>query len=166
MFVCVCSCICVSVCVHVHICVCVCALAYVCVCVCVCVCVSGCSDVCGFLLLASVCANLWVYVCVCVCILFCHATLCECVFVCTYVCVCLCVFVCVYSLIFIGTLAQLLALLALLPHSKKVMGSIPAWGAVGTGGRFSPGLQCSGGLSPGPLCGVCMFSLCSQGVSS
>ena len=45
-------------------------------------------------------------------------------------------------------------------------GSIPAWGAVGTGGRFSPGLQCSGGLSPGPLCGVCMFSLCSQGVSS
>ena len=26
--------------------------------------------------------------------------------------------------------------------------------------------QCSGGLSPGPFCGVCMFSPCSQGVSS
>ena len=45
------------------------------------------------------------------------------------------------------------------------------------GGRSSPDLQCSGGLSPGPsvlrwaisrafLCGVCMFSPCSQGVSS
>src|SRR4029434_7135644 len=30
------------------------------------------------------------------------------------------------------------------------------------GGRFSPGLRCSGGLSPGPFC-ACMFSLCSQG---
>src|SRR4029434_5194999 len=39
--------------------------------------------------------------------------------------------------VFIGTVAQLLALLVLLPHSKKVMGLIPAWGAVGTGGRFS-----------------------------
>ena len=37
-----------------------------------------------------------------------------------------------------STLAQLLALLALLPHSKKVTGSIPAWGAVGSGGRSSP----------------------------
>src|SRR4029434_4315879 len=34
----------------------------------------------------------------------------------------------------IGTVAQVLALL---PHSQKVLGSIPAWGAVGTGGRFS-----------------------------
>ena len=34
-----------------------------------------------------------------------------------------------------GTVAQLLALLALLPHSKKVMGSIPAWGSVGSGGQ-------------------------------
>src|SRR4029434_4934226 len=33
------------------------------------------------------------------------------------------------------------------------------------GGRSSPDLQCSGGLSPGPFC-VCMFSPCSQGVSS
>ena len=37
-----------------------------------------------------------------------------------------------------GTVAQVLALP---PHSKKVMGLIPAWGAVG-----------SGGLSPGPFC--------------
>ena len=28
-------------------------------------------------------------------------------------------------------------MLALPPHSKKVLGSIPAWGAVGTGGSFS-----------------------------
>ena len=42
--------------------------------------------------------------------------------------------------------------LALPPHSKKVMGSIPAWGAVGSGGSSSPDLQCSGGLSPGLLC--------------
>ena len=35
-------------------------------------------------------------------------------------------------------MAQLLALLALLPHSKKVMGSIPAWGAVGYGGQVLP----------------------------
>ena len=34
-----------------------------------------------------------------------------------------------------GTVAQLLALLALQPHSKKVMGLIPAWGAVGSGGQ-------------------------------
>src|SRR4029434_10802917 len=34
-----------------------------------------------------------------------------------------------------GTVAQLLALL---PHSKKVMGSIPAWGAVGSGGQVLP----------------------------
>ena len=33
-----------------------------------------------------------------------------------------------------GTVARLLALL---PHSKKVMGSIPAWGAVGSGGQLA-----------------------------
>ena len=48
-----------------------------------------------------------------------------------------------------GMVAQVLALP---PHSKKVLGSIPAWGAVGTGGRFSPGLRVSGGLSPRPFC--------------
>ena len=37
-----------------------------------------------------------------------------------------------------GTVAQVLALLALQPHSKKVMGSIPAWGAVGSGGQVVP----------------------------
>src|SRR4029434_1767918 len=36
-----------------------------------------------------------------------------------------------------GTVAQVLALP---PHSKKVMGSIPAWGAVGSGGQV-PGLS-------------------------
>ena len=35
-------------------------------------------------------------------------------------------------------MAQLLALLALQPHSKKVMGLIPAWGAVGSGGQVLP----------------------------
>src|SRR4029434_5224777 len=45
-----------------------------------------------------------------------------------------------------GTVAQVLALP---PHSKKVMGLIPAWVAVGSGGQV---LQCSGGLSPGPFC--------------
>ena len=48
-------------------------------------------------------------------------------------------------------------MLALLPHSKKVLGSFPAWGAVGTGGVGPPQTF---------LCGVCMFSPCSQGVSS
>ena len=43
--------------------------------------------------------------------------------------------------------------LALPPHSKKVMGLIPAWGAVGSGGQVSLAF----------LCGVCMFSPCSQG---
>src|SRR4029434_6824000 len=52
-----------------------------------------------------------------------------------------------------GTVAQLLELLALPPHSKKVMGLIPTWGAVGTGGAGPPqGAQCSSGLSPGPFC--------------
>src|SRR4029434_3475338 len=61
-----------------------------------------------------------------------------------------------------GMVAQVLALP---PHSKKVMGSIPAWGTVGSGGRSSPDLQCSGGLriSRAFLCRVCMFSQCPQG---
>ena len=46
-----------------------------------------------------------------------------------------------------GMVAQLLALP---PHSKKVMGSIPAWGAVGSGGQVLPRVQ--SGLSPGPFC--------------
>ena len=60
----------------------------------------------------------------------------------------------------------LLALLALPPHSKKVLGSIPAWGAVGSGGQVLPRVHSAQvGYLPG-LCGVCMFSPCSQGVSS
>src|SRR4029434_951233 len=100
---------------------------------------------------------------------------------------------------------------ALLPHSKKVMGSIPAWGAVGSGWQvlprghsaqvdylpglsvwslhvlprvhsaqvgYLPGLSvwslhvlprvhsAQVGISRAFLCGVCMFSPCSQGVSS
>ena len=44
---------------------------------------------------------------------------------------------------------------------------IPHGALLALGGRSSPDLQCSGGLSPGAfLCGVCMFSPCSQGVSS
>src|SRR4029434_4702440 len=56
--------------------------------------------------------------------------------------------------------------LALPPHSKKVMGSIPAWGAVGSGGQVLPRPSVLGwAISRAFLCGVCMFSLCSQGVS-
>src|SRR4029434_8247126 len=46
-----------------------------------------------------------------------------------------------------GTVAQVLALP---PHSKKVMCSIPAWGAVGSGGQVLPRVH--SGLSPGPFC--------------
>ena len=63
-----------------------------------------------------------------------------------------------------GTVAQLLALQ---PHSKKVMGSIPAWGAVGSGGQVLPRPSVlRWAISRAFLCGVCMFSPCSQGVSS
>ena len=63
-----------------------------------------------------------------------------------------------------GTVAQVLALL---PHSKKVMGSIPAWGAVGFGGQVLPSPSVlRWAISQALLCGVCMFSPCSQGVSS
>src|SRR4029434_3999443 len=51
----------------------------------------------------------------------------------------------VYIYVYLGTVAQVLALP---PHSKKVMGSIPAWGAVGSGGQVLP----RPGLSPGPFC--------------
>ena len=57
--------------------------------------------------------------------------------------------------------------LALPPHSKKVMGSIPAWGAVGSGGQVLPRPSVlRWAISRAFLCGVCMFSPCSQGVSS
>src|SRR4029434_3661340 len=63
-----------------------------------------------------------------------------------------------------GTVAQVLALP---PHSKKVMGSIPAWGAVGSGGQVLPRPSVlRWAISRAFLCGVCMFSRCSQGVSS
>src|SRR4029434_9025598 len=66
-----------------------------------------------------------------------------------------------------GTVAQLLALLALQPHSKKVMGLIPALGAVGSGGQVLPRPSVLRWvISWAFLCGVCMFSPCSQGVSS
>ena len=61
----------------------------------------------------------------------------------------------------------MLALLALPPHSKKVMGSIPAWGAVGSGGQVLPRPSVlRWAISWAFLCGVCMFSPCSQGGSS
>src|SRR4029434_2505110 len=64
-------------------------------------------------------------------------------------------------------MAQLLALLALPPHSKKVMGSIPAWGAVGSGGQvLTRPTVLRWAISRAFLCGVCMFFQCSQGVSS
>ena len=49
-------------------------------------------------------------------------------------------------------------MLALLPHSKKVMGSIPAWGAVGSGGQVLPRPSVlRWAISRAFLCGVCMF---------
>src|SRR4029434_5741215 len=63
-----------------------------------------------------------------------------------------------------GTVAQVLALP---PHSKKVLGAIPAWGAVGSGGKVLPRPSVlRWAISRAFLCGVCMFSPCSQGVSS
>ena len=63
-----------------------------------------------------------------------------------------------------GTVAQVLALP---PHSKKVMGSIPTWGAVGSGGQVLPRVHSAQwAISRAFLCGVCMFSPCSQGGSS
>ena len=57
--------------------------------------------------------------------------------------------------------------LALPPHSNKVMDSIPAWGAVGSGGQILPRPSVlRWAISRAFLCGVCMFSPCSQGVSS
>src|SRR4029434_4732663 len=139
--VCVCVCVFVGVLFLLRLCVCVCVCVCLCVCVCVCVYVSMCVCLC-----VHMCECVYVYVCVCICM---------------YVCVCVCV--CVYR----GTVAQLLALLALQPHSKKVMGSIPAWGAVGSGGQVLPRPSVlRGSVSRAFLCGVCMFSPCSQGVSS
>ena len=58
-------------------------------------------------------------------------------------------------------------MLALPPHSKKVMGSIPTWGTVGSGGQVLPRPSVlRWAISRAFLCGVCMFSPCSQGVSS
>src|SRR4029434_2039396 len=51
------------------------------------------------------------------------------------------------------TVAQLLALL---PHSKKVMGSIPAWGAVGSGGQVLTRVQSA---QVGYLPGLSVWSL-------
>ena len=58
------------------------------------------------------------------------------------------------------SLAQVLALppqvLALPPHSKKVMGSIPAWGAVGSGGQVLPRVHSA---QVGYLPGLSVWSL-------
>ena len=52
-----------------------------------------------------------------------------------------------------GTVAQVLALP---PHSKKVMGSIPAWGAVGSGGQVLPRVHSA---QVGYLPGLSVWSL-------
>src|SRR4029434_4191982 len=55
-----------------------------------------------------------------------------------------------------GTVAQVLALL---PHSKKVMASIPASGAVGSRGQVLPRPSVlRWAISRAFLCGVCMFT--------
>src|SRR4029434_5032868 len=52
-------------------------------------------------------------------------------------------------------------------QGDKVLGSILAWGAVGTGGQVLPRPSVlRWAISRAFLCGVCMFSPCSQGVSS
>ena len=58
--------------------------------------------------------------------------------------------------VFAGTVSQLLALLALPPHSKKVMGSIPAWGAVGSWGQVLPRVHSA---QVGYLPGLSVWSL-------
>src|SRR4029434_2517937 len=69
-----------------------------------------------------------------------------------YVYICVCMLVIKYG----GTVTQLLALP---PHSKTVMGSIPAWGAVGSGGPVLPRPSVlRWAISRAFLCGVCMFS--------
>src|SRR4029434_2504706 len=55
-----------------------------------------------------------------------------------------------------GTVAQLLALLALPPTSKKVMGSIPTWGTVGSGGQVLPRVNSA---QVGYLPGLSVWSL-------
>ena len=52
-----------------------------------------------------------------------------------------------------GMVAQVLALP---PHSKKVMGSIPAWGAVGSGGQVLPRVHSA---QVGYLPGLSVWSL-------
>ena len=86
---------------------------------------------CGMSVFVCVCflCGMSVFVCVCECVLFVwYVCICVCVSV-WYVCICVCVCVCVCH----GG-----SVLALPPHSKKVMGSIPAWGAVGSGGQVLP----------------------------
>ena len=61
-----------------------------------------------------------------------------------------------YGTFFGGTVPQLLALLALPPHSKKVMGSIPAWGAVGSEGQVLPRVHSA---QVGYLPGLSVWSL-------
>src|SRR4029434_6690701 len=52
-------------------------------------------------------------------------------------------------------------------HATKFLGSIPTWGAVGSGGLVLPRPSVLRWvISRAFLCGVCMFSPCSQGVSS
>src|SRR4029434_5026095 len=55
-----------------------------------------------------------------------------------------------YLLFFYGTVSQLLH------HSKKVMGSIPAWGTVGFGGQFLPRVHSA---QVGYLPGLSVWSL-------
>src|SRR4029434_7125346 len=53
-----------------------------------------------------------------------------------------------------GTVAQVLSLP---PHSKKVIGAIAAWGAVGSGGQVLPRPSVlRWAISRAFLCGVCM----------
>src|SRR4029434_1199615 len=60
------------------------------------------------------------------------------------------------SIIIGGTVAQLLALLALPPQSTRVMGSIPAWGAVDSGGQVLPRVHSA---QVGYLPGLSVWSL-------
>src|SRR4029434_10694330 len=110
----------------------------------------------------------------------CFMCVCECVCVCVYVCISMCVYVstCVWCVVCVrvrvyicnncGPAVSVLHFsLIACDQGDKVLGSILAWSAVGTGGQVLPRPSVlRWAISRAFLCGVCMFSPLSQGVSS
>src|SRR4029434_7531403 len=94
--------------------------------------------------------------------------LCESVCLCVCVCECVCVmFFCCSSNSCGPAVSVLHFSLIACDQGDKVMGSIPAWGAVGSGGQVLPRPSVlRWAISWAFLCGACMLSPCAQGVSS